>query len=160
VWVWAIYANAAGHVPALSASPSLGNAFAFWSQFHLTGGVASIVPALPADSPWTAVGPPIALSGIDAAHPGIASWSWTVPLLSTGDPGHFCMVAFVHSADDPMAETGMDVDTITPRNRLIAQKNLHIGAPLSPGPASHGRPALHEYIEFHNPLRHEAVFDL
>jgi hypothetical protein len=159
VWVWAVYANAAGHVPALSASPSQGNAFPFWSQFRLVGGAASIVPALPADSPWTAVGPPLALSGIDAAHPGIASWNWTVPLLSTGDPGHFCVVAFVHSADNPMTETGMDVDTITPRNRLIAQKNLHIGAPLSPGPAPHGRP-MREYIEFHNPLRHEAVYDL
>ncbi|HWX98395.1 MAG TPA: hypothetical protein VNY55_00520, partial [Mycobacterium sp.] len=159
VSVWAIYANAAGHVPALSASSSLGDAFPFWSQFHLASGVASIVPALPADSPWTAVGSPIVLSGIDAAHPGIASWNWTVPLLSTGDPGHFCVAVFVHSADDPMTETAMDVDTITPRNRLIAQKNLHIGAPLSPGPAVQGRP-MREYIEFHNPLRHEAAYDL
>jgi hypothetical protein len=84
---------------------------------------------------------------------------WKVPLLSTGDQGHFCVVAFVHSVDDPMTETGMGVDTITPRNRLIAQKNLHIGAPLSPRPAVEGRP-MREYIEFHNPVPHEAVYDL
>jgi hypothetical protein len=160
--VWAVYANASGHVPSLSASPSMGNAFPFWSQFQLAGGVASIVPNLPADSPWTAVGPPIVLSGVDAAHPQVATWNWSVPLLSTGDPGHFCMVAFVHSADNPLAETAMDVDTITPRNRTIAQKNLHIGAPLSPGPAGAGPKDLKEiaeYIEFNNPLREEELFD-
>jgi hypothetical protein len=83
VVVWAIYASAAGHVPSLGKSASNGNAFAFWSQFGITGGVATITPSLPSDSPWQSIGPPIVLSGIDAAHPKVASWNWAVPVLSS-----------------------------------------------------------------------------
>jgi len=160
VLVWAIYANASGHVPSLGKSASFGNAFPFWSQFGVAGGVATITPSLPGDSPWTAIGPPITLSDIDAAHPKLASWNWTVPSLPTGDPGHYCMVAFVHSADNPITETALDVDTITPRNRGIGQRNLHIGPPLPASPGPKGGPAMHEYIELHNPFAEESEFDL
>lgn len=152
VSAWAIYASAAAGVPALSTSPSAGNAFPFWSQFQPGG---TIVPDLPADSPWTAVGPPMALSGIDAAHPQVASWTWTIPLLASGDPGHYCMVVFLHSTANPIGETtNYDVDSITPANPQIGQKNLHIGPSLGP---VRGRPfpgsaaQMREYIEFHNP---------
>src|SRR6266581_3890327 len=80
VSVWAIYCRASGGVPSLSASPSMANAYPFWSQF--TG--AGIVPSLPADSPWTSVGPPQVLSGIAAANPMVASWNWTIPSLPSG----------------------------------------------------------------------------
>jgi hypothetical protein len=160
VKVWAIYANAAGHVPSLAASPSLGNNFAFWSQFGISGGVGTITPNLPADSPWTALGPPVTLQGIDAAHPQVASWDWTVPTLSSGDPGHYCIVCFVQSADNPIMETAYDVDTVTPRNRGIGQRNLHVGPPLPSSPGPKGGAAMREYIEFHNPHAEPAEFDL
>jgi hypothetical protein len=160
VLVWAIYANASGHVPSLATSPSLSNAYPFWTQFAVTGGVATITPSLPGDSPWTAIGPPITLSGIDAAHPKVASWNWTVPTLPTGDPGHYCIVAFVHSADNPITETALDVDTITPRNRGIGQRNLHIGPPLPASPGPKGGPMMREYIEFNNPFGNASEYDL
>jgi hypothetical protein len=160
VQVWAIYASAAGHVPSLAASPSQGNNFAFWSQFGVSGGgVGTITPNLPADSPWTAVGPPITLQGIDAAHPQVASWNWAVPVLSSGDPGHYCIVCFVQSADNPITETAYDVDTVTPRNRGIGQRNLHIGPPLPASQGPRGQ-VMREYIEFYNPYADAAEFDL
>lgn len=162
VLVWAVYAPAAGHPPSLAKeSPSPtdppGNHFNFWSQFTVSSaGVAAITPNLPTGSPWQSIGPPIPLTGIDAAHPQVASWNWTVPLLSSGDPGHYCIVAFVHSADNRLVETSFDVDFITPRNRLIGQKNLHIGPPL----AWRRGPAMREYIEFNNPSGEARTFDL
>jgi hypothetical protein len=173
VRVWAIYASAAAGVPALSASASAGNAFAFWSQFTVTG---QIIPNLPADSPWKSVGPPQTLTNVDASHPQVGSWQWTVPMLPSGDPGHYCMVVFVHSATSPISETRMNVDEITPVNPQIGQKNLHIGAPLppspgpTPGPGGRGwpgdpgshRPAgvNEEYTEFHNPTAQARQIDV
>ncbi|MEV6588162.1 WD40/YVTN/BNR-like repeat-containing protein [Streptomyces acidicola] len=161
VRVWAIYCNAGAGVPSLAASASLGNAFPFWNQFAPDG---TITPALPADSPWTSVGPPRTLSGIDATHPQVASWNWTIPTLATGDLGHFCMVTFVHSAAAPVGESvRMIVDQIAPTNSHTGQKNLHIGPPLPPGPApggGGGRGGMREYAEFHNPTRQEQRTDL
>jgi hypothetical protein len=168
VRVWAIYCNASAGVPSLAASPSRGNSFPFWNQFLVTG---QVVPSLPADSPWRAIGPPQILSGIDPASPQVASWQWTVPSLPSGDPGHYCIAAFVHSSGSPINETGLDVDGITPGNRQIGQKNLHIGPPLpasrgdgsgsngaSGGPA--GRRSMREYVEFHNPTAAPRVSSL
>lgn len=166
VSVWAIYCRASGGVPALSASPSQANAFPFWSQFT---GAGSIVPALPADSPWTAIGPPQVLNGISASTPQVASWQWTIPTLPSGDPGHYCLVAFLHSAAAPIGETTrMNVDVITPSNRQVGQKNLHIGAALPPGPAPAGGGSgpgpspgpMEEYVEFHNPTANPRLADL
>ena len=156
VLVWAIYAPAAGHPPSLAKNPPSNN-FNFWSQFTVSPtGVAAISPALPSNSPWYSVGPPITLNGVDATHPQVASWNWTVPLLSSGDPGHYCIVAFVHSADNPLVENIFDVDTITPLNRLVGQKNLHIGPPL----VWRRGLAMREYVEFNNPYRQAKRFDL
>ena len=151
--VWAIYASAAAGLPSLSKSASMGNAFPFWDQFQAGG---AIVPDLPTDSPWTSVGPPVSLSGIDAAHPQVASWSWTVPALASGDPGHYCMVVLVHSAANPIGETSdYNVDSVTPANPQVGQKNLHI---LASSGAQMMR--VREYIEFHNPGRETRVGDL
>jgi len=163
VSVWTVYASAAAGVPGLNASVSMANAFKFWNQFQAVG---TIAPNLPADSPWTAVGPPIVLGGIDASHPQVASWSWTVPLLAGGDPGHYCMVVFLHSAAHPIGETtNYSVDSVTPTNPQIGQKNLHIGSPLGPvsgGPGpipGGGGGGMREYIEFHNPLETQRIAD-
>jgi hypothetical protein len=152
--VWAIYARVSAGVPSLAASPSLGNAFPFWNQFGAGG---TITPALPADSPWTSAGPPQVLTGIDAAHPQVATFSFVAPTPPAGDAGHYCMAAFIHSAAAPIGETRMSVDAIAPTNRQVAQKNLHIGPPLppAPGPAAGddatGAPLMEHYVEFHNP---------
>lgn len=158
VKVWAIYADASAGMPALSASASLNNSFNFWSLFTPTGDINANL--LPQDSPWTAVGLPVTLSGIDAANPQVASWLWTVPTLPSGNPGHYCMVAFVHSASAAISETSMEVDDIARRNKQVGQKNLHIiriAAPLSfrgDGRGGAVRPSAvavaEEYIEFHN----------
>jgi hypothetical protein len=169
VHVWVLYCNASAGVPALNTSLSTSNAFNFWSQFTVTG---QIVPNLPADSPWKQAGPPQVLSGIAATNPQVASWQWSIPLLPLGDPGHFCMVVFIHSASSPINETTrMNVDDITPSNKQVGQKNLHIGPPLQPksnpfpfGGAGAGAEMMQEYVEFHNPTSttREAtlVFDL
>lgn len=156
--VWAIYARCSGGVPSLAASASNGNAFPFWNQFGAGG---AITPNLPADSPWRSAGPPQPVSGVDAAHPQVATFAFNAPVLATGDPGHYCMAAFVHSAVSGVGEsTRMSVDAIAPSNRQVAQKNLHIGPPLAPGPgpaggpgAAGGAPSDERYIEFHNPDR-------
>ena len=177
VQVWAIFASAGAGLPSLSESATSGNAFPFWSQFTAAG---QIVPNLPVDSPWQSVGPPQVLSGIDASNPRVASWEWTIPTLPSGDPGHYCMAVFVHSAASPVTETRMDLDVITPVNPQIGQKNLHIGAPLpptpAPGPVGGGggggggwfgdpgghrpRPVFEEYVEFHNATDQTRTADL
>jgi hypothetical protein len=65
-------------------------------------------------------------------------------------------VVFLHSAASPVGETtNYDVDSITPANPQIGQKNLHIGPSLGPvpgsGPFPPGGAQMREYIEFHNP---------
>jgi len=139
----------------------MGNHFPFWSQFQASG---AIVPSLPSDSPWTSIGAPVVLSGIDVAHPQVASWNWTVPLLAGGDPGHYCMVVFLHSAANQIGETAnYDVDSITPTNPQIGQKNLHVGAPLPSGgapPTPGGGMRMREYVEFHNPSPELRIADL
>ena len=161
VSVWACYASAAAGVPGLNQSASNGNNFPFWSQFQANG---TIVPNLPSDSPWTSIGGPMTLSGIDALHPQVASWTWTVPLLTGGDPGHYCMVVFLHSVANPVGETtNYDVDSVTPTNPQIGQKNLHIGAPLPGGggsPTPGGAMRMREYVEFHNPGLEPRIADL
>lgn len=160
VSVWCIFSHISAGVPALSKSASFSDSFPFWDQFHADG---TIVPGLPSDSPWTSVGPPMILTGIDVTKPQIASWSWTIPTLPTGDLGHYCMVAFVHSLDSPINEsTRMNVDEITPTNPQIGQKNLHIGPALSASSGASSSTSsssgsststgyMEEYIEFHNP---------
>ena len=166
VSVWVLSANAGAGLPALNVSASSGNNFNFWSQFD--GPTGQINPAMPADSPWKPIGNPQILGPIDPPSPQVATWTWTVPTLSSGDPGHYCLAAFVHCSGSPINQTGFDVDVITPANKQIGQKNLHIGPPLPAvggaqggAPGSGGSPGapggipggfrpMREYIEFHN----------
>ena len=169
VSVWVVFANAGAGLPALNLSASSGNNFNFWSQFD--GPSGKILPALPVDSPWKSIGSPLVLGPIDPANPQVATWTWTVPTLGSGDPGHYCLAAFVHCSGSPINQTGFDVDVITPANKQIGQKNLHVGPPQPPvgggapgggapggGPGTGGGPGapvggtrpMREYIEFHN----------
>ena len=166
VSIWVLYANAGAGLPALNLSASSGNNFNFWSQFD--GPTGQILPAMPGDSPWKQIGSPQILGPIDPSHPQVATWTWTVPTLGSGDPGHFCLAAFVHCSGSPINQTGFNVDDITPANKQIGQKNLHIGPPLpavgggtgggagagggpgGPGGAPGSSRPMREYIEFHN----------
>lgn len=180
VSVWVLFSNAGAGLPALNLSASSGNNFNFWSQFD--GPTGQILPAMPGDSPWKSIGSPQVLGPIDPSHPQVATWTWAVPTLGSGEPGHFCLAAFVHCSGSPINQTGFDVDDITPANKQIGQKNLHIGPPLPPvgsgpggGPGSGGGPggpggapggtrSMREYIEFHNSTNNgrtsTLVFDL
>jgi hypothetical protein len=155
VWVWVVYSNAGAGLPALNMSASSGNNFNFWSQFSISG----INPALPSDSPWQPIGNPVRLDGIDPSHPQIASWRWTVPTLGSGNPGHYCLAAFVQQSSSQINETTFNLDDITPIDKQIGQKNLHVGPALPSnggggggGVPGSGRPML-EYIEFYNPTK-------
>jgi hypothetical protein len=166
VRVWAIYCSAAAGLPALNMTASLGVYFPFWDQFTAAG---QIITNLPGDSLWHSIGPPQTLSGITAASPQVASWNWAVPTPPSGDPGHYCIAAFIHSGGSPVNETiSMNMDEITPKNRQVGQKNLHIlslpaipplkipntGPPAGIFPPGGGppRPGQLEFIEFHNPI--------
>jgi hypothetical protein len=151
VHVWALFCNASAGVPNLGKLEG-GGTFDFWSQFDNATGL--IQNLLPSRSPWKAIGDPMPLQGIVASRPRVASWEWTVPESILGDPGHYCVVAFVNSATSPINETNMDVDHIASVNKQIGQKNVHIGPPLAPtaGTPSPGLfAAMQEYVEFHNP---------
>jgi hypothetical protein len=169
VRVWVIGCRASAGVPALSTRQN-GGSFDFWKQFASTG---EIIPDLPADCNWESIGPPQTLHGIDAANPQVASWPWVIPTVDSADPGHYCLVAFVHSAENPLTEKDVNVDALSPVNPRIGQKNLHIGPPLPASgsaaanaqtDAGSSYPQMSEIIEFHNPgsTEREAtlVFDL
>lgn len=178
VWVWGIYCRASAGVPGLNVNPSRGNAFPFWNQFRISG---LIEPNLPADSPWTSLGAPVRLQAIDADHPRVATFDWSIPMLTTGDTGRYCIVVFVNCAGSVIFndlsgmsnESMMNVDLITPRSRQIGQKDLQVivGSGGTSGGVAGGtqvRSALgpentsaptplstpfgaREYVEFHNP---------
>ena len=155
--VWAVWCRPAGVVPSLAQSPTHGNMYDFWSQFHADG---SIQPSLPSDSPWTPVGAPAPLDAIDAATPRVATFAnWTVPTLLPGDPGHYCVVAFVHSQLQPINETNTSVDAIAVSNPQVAQKNLHVTT-LLPIMLLHGTFGMRELIEFHAPGAQQGLVDL
>lgn len=156
IQVWALFCRASAGVPALGALPG-GETFDFWSLFADDGGIKD--SDLPDKSLWQPVGAPVTVGNLDAAHPQVASWEWQVPLLNSGDAGHYCMMVFVHSLPSPIRGEGTDADQVTLTNRQVAQKNLHI-VPLSSQPASasgaapEGEPSASseavEYLEFHN----------
>jgi hypothetical protein len=166
VSVWAIACNASAGVPPLSTAT-----FDFWSQFHSTG---AIIPALPPGSPWTSIGPPVPIQPIDAFQPQVASWNWTAPTLGPGDSGHYCVMAFVHSATSQLSLSVSGGDAATVASAQVGQKNLHIGPPLpaSPGPGGdggrggvpRGGAPFSEVVDFWNPTTADReatlVFDL
>ncbi len=125
VRAWVLYCNAPkGAIPPLDAQKSK-STFNFWSQFTQAG---QILPVLPQDSLWRAVGQPITLQDGDALHPQVASWPWTLPPDFT--PGAYCMAVFVHSSESPLRETDVDITAITPKNPQIA--HIFVGPSLDP----------------------------
>jgi hypothetical protein len=80
------------------------------------------------------------------------------------------MAVFLHSAASLVGETtNMSVDSITPQNRQVGQKNLHVvaaaGGPGGGGPGGGGGGGgapfgVREYVEFHNPTNAVRVASL
>jgi hypothetical protein len=156
VAVWAIWCKCSAGVPSLAASQ--GNTYDFWAQFQSSG---AIVPSLPPSSPWKPVGPPTTLSGLVVSDPHIATFpGWTIPTLGSGDPGHYCIVAFVHSALNPINETSTNVDAISTTNPQVAQRNLHVTTMAPMHPMHRHSFGFRDYIEFHNPSAEPSVTDL
>jgi hypothetical protein len=172
VQVWTLYAKAGAGLPALDATLS-GTPFNFWSQFTAAG---TIVPALPGDSYWKAVGPPRILSAVDASHPRVASWDWVVPLRRKNQRPLYCFVTFLHGASSPIGETTRaDVDELTVTNRQIGLKNVARLPPLTkyrpkhrPKPKRPVHPKWSAttaarsaaYVEFHNASAETREIDL
>jgi hypothetical protein len=100
------------------------------------------------------------LSGLVVSDPRIATFpGWMIPTLGSGDPGHYCMVAFVHSALNPINETSTNVDAISTNNPQVAQRNLHVTT-MAPMHQKHKRSfGFRSYIEFHNPSGERSVTD-
>jgi photosystem II stability/assembly factor-like uncharacterized protein len=135
VSVRAFWANAGGGLPDLPTD--------FWMAFP---------GADPADtSVWHPVGLAQSIPEIRPGEPEIVEWDWPVP----GDaPDHTCMFAAITCTDDPVAETGLDVDAIVPGNKHITLKNLHVDGPVGPGTMRGPF-----FIDF-APTRREKIFDL
>lgn len=69
-------------------------------------------------------------------HFDLPSTVLPMPASLPGD-SHWCMVVFLHSAQDPFISTERNVDNLTLADRKVGQKNLHIvqfvGVPPPPG---------------------------
>ena len=125
VAVWVLYTHAFGGPPALNRNED-GSTFDFWGQFGTTAAMP-ITSRLTSASKWQQVAPPVLLQGIDVNHPKIASMIWEVPVLASGDDGHYCLAVFIHSAGRPVGEgTRMSIDEIAASNPQVGQKNVHI----------------------------------
>jgi hypothetical protein len=81
------------------------------------------------------------LNGIRAGLPKVAEFDLPSTMLPPPSslPGrsHYCLVAIVHSVDDPFTSTDTDVNSVTVNDAHVAQKNLHIvpyAGPVPPGP--------------------------
>jgi hypothetical protein len=81
------------------------------------------------------------IAGLRAGAPRIVNFdlsSTSLPLpASLPGNSHYCMVVFLHSAQDPYVSIERNVDLLTLSDRKVGQKNLHIvefvGVPPAPG---------------------------
>lgn len=91
---------------------------------------ASIVAGNPINTPpWIPLGK-VVLTNLRAGFPQIAAFDLpsTVLPVPASLPGqsHYCLVAFLHSTQDPFSNTQQIVDILTVVERKVGQKNLHI----------------------------------
>jgi len=89
---------------------------------------------------WQTVGIKI-LSNLQVGFPQIAEFNLPSTMLAppASLPGHahYCLLALLHSADDPYTDAQTDPDTLADQDRKVAQKNLQlvqfVGTPPPPG---------------------------
>jgi hypothetical protein len=105
------------------------------------GYTANVIAGTPLPGPkWTTLQVAV-IPEVRAGYPGVAFFDLpsTVLPLPASLPGnsHYCMVVFLHSAEDPFTSTERNVDLLALADRKVGQKNLHIvefvGTPPPPG---------------------------
>jgi hypothetical protein len=105
------------------------------------GYTASVVAGTPLlDPKWTTLQVAV-IPEVRAGYPGVAFFDLpsTVLPLPASLPGssHYCMVTFLHAAQDPYTSTERNVDLLALADRKVGQRNLHIvefiGTPPPPG---------------------------
>ena len=107
------------------------------------GYTANVTAGTPLPGPnWITLGVQT-LTDLRAGFPQVAYFdlpSTSLPLpASLPDNSHYCMVVFLHSAQDPFTSSQQNVDLLTLADRKVGQKNLHIvefiGTPPPPAAA-------------------------
>jgi hypothetical protein len=94
------------------------------------GYAGQVTAGIPINDPnWTTLGT-VVLTNLRAGFPQIAAFDLpsTVLPVPASLPGqsHYCLVAFLHSAQDVFSNTQQVVDILTVIDRKVGQKNLHI----------------------------------
>jgi hypothetical protein len=106
-----------------------------------TGYTTNVVGGTPLPGPkWMTLGV-VVIPEVRAGFPRIAFFdlpSTKLPLpASLPGNSHYCMVTFLHCAQDPYTSTERNVDLLTLADRKVGQENLHIvefiGTPPPPG---------------------------
>ena len=110
------------------------------------GYTASVTAGTPlADPKWTTLGVQN-LTDLRAGFPQVAHFdlpSTSLPLpASLPGNSHFCMVVFLHAAQDAFTGTQRNVDLLTLADRKVGQKNLHIVQFIGTPPAPSARPGV------------------
>ncbi len=102
---------------------------------------ANVQAGTPLPGPkWITLGT-VTIPAVRAGFPRIAHFDLpsTVLPMPASLPGnsHWCMVAFIHAAQDPFTSTITNADALTLADRKVGQKNLHVvefvGTPPAPG---------------------------
>ena len=105
------------------------------------GYTANVVAGTPLAGPkWITLGTfnvPVVRAGYpEIAHFDLPSTSLPLPASLPGN-SHWCMVVFLHCAQDPFTNTITNVDTLTLNDRKVGQHNLNVvefaGTPPPPG---------------------------
>jgi len=98
------------------------------------------VPNLPANfwtawpdgwtqGPWFSVGPAKTIASLSPTRPEILEWDWVPPASANT---HFCMLMVCDCASDPIpaASKVFDIGTLTPNEKRVGQRNLHLIDPV------------------------------
>lgn len=101
----------------------------------------NVVAGTPLPGPKWTTRPAAVIPEVRAGYPEVAFFDLpsTVLPLPASLPGssHYCMVVFLHSAQDPFTSTERNVDLLALADPKVGQKNLHIvefvGTPPPPG---------------------------
>jgi hypothetical protein len=76
----------------------------------------------PSGPAWTPVGPTVSLGDLAPGEPGVASWSWLIPLSA---PRHSCLLAVATCVEDPITGVGtLDPDALVSNSKHVTLKNL------------------------------------
>ncbi len=126
-----------------------------------SGYTASVQAGTAVGGAFTLVGTR-SISNLRAGFPRVVEFplpsTMLPPPASLPGDSHYCLLALLHSPQDPFTATETDVDILTISESKVAQKNLNIvafvGTPPPPSPWQWGA------IQLHGGLREEMLTDL